>query len=362
MIRIDEIYNHTVWPWIQQNRPGTRMFFCDPFGHTRPENLYNHGSDFVFESDYVFFHDQEPVQIVAHKNLFEDVIRRNRDIYPAPTGRVIVSERGECVSKLCDIYGWKSSYYFFHGWACLDWYRGYHRTFLFPSPDDRPVPNKTFMSPNRIVGGERDHRALFVYHCVKQGLVANHISAPRVCPVEQVDIADIGIKYQQHYPDIGRVLSAAELPWLFRGEKTQQMTSCWLGNFAEAIDSIIYVPTETVYFGQRTHLTEKTFKAIALGMPFVLVAPAGSLEYLKEYGFRTFSEIWDESYDQETDDLKRLEKIIDLLKQLDCASQQEKQQIWTHASRVATHNWNHFYHGEFEKILWKELVSMLNEI
>jgi hypothetical protein len=34
-------------------------------------------------------------------------------------------------------------------------------------------------------------------------------------------------------------------------------------------------------FGKRLHITEKTFKAIALEMPFVLVAPVGSLEYMR---------------------------------------------------------------------------------
>lgn len=362
MIRIDEIYNNTFWPWIEMHRPGTRMFFCDPFGHTQPEHLYNHGSDLIQEADYIFFHDQEPIQLTAHQSLFEDVVRRNRDIVPAAQGRVVVSERGSHVSKLCDIYGWRPSYYFFHGWACLDWYRGYDRTFLLPPPGaHRVMPSKTFMSPNRIIGGERDHRALFVYHCIKQNLDRNHISAPDICPVENVAVADIGGRYRESYPDIESVLQSSDLPWLFHGEHTQQMTSCWLGNFSEAMDSIIYVPTETVYFGDRLHLTEKTFKAIALGMPFVLVAPANSLRYLREYGFQTFDSVWDESYDQETHDLLRLEKVVALLRSIELADANTRRDIWRQAQIIAQYNWNHFYHGGFEQILWQELESMLNE-
>jgi hypothetical protein len=336
------------------------MFFCDPFGHTQPENLFNHGSDLIPEAEYVFFHDQEPVQLVAHRDLFQDVIRRNQDIWPKPQGTVIVSERGQQVDELCNIYGWRSSYYFFHGWACLDWFRGYDKTFVFSAPEERRAPSRSFMSPNRIVGGDRDHRTLFVYHCVKQNLTNNYISAPRICPVENTDIANVGKKYSSHYPDIVKTLSEAKLPWLFAGESVQQMTSCWLGNFDEAMDSMIYVPTETVYFGKRLHLTEKTFKAIALGMPFVLVAPRGSLAYLREYGFKTFDSIWDERYDQETDDLVRLEKVVDLLANIDAADAQEKHRIWNQAKEIALYNWKHFYHGGFEKILWQELKGMLN--
>jgi hypothetical protein len=156
------------------------------------------------------------------------------------------------------------------------------------------------------------------------------------------------------------VFDRAQLPRLFAGEQTQQMTSCWLSNFAEAEDSLIYVPTETVYFGRRTHITEKTFKAIALEMPFVLVAPAGSLEYMREYGFKTFGDIFDESYDLETDDIRRVERVTQLLKDLDGLSQREREQIYRACLPVVEHNYNHFYRGGLTDILWTELNTMLN--
>jgi hypothetical protein len=133
-----------------------------------------------------------------------------------------------------------------------------------------------------------------------------------------------------------------------------------LTNFAEAADSMIYVPTETVYFGRRLHITEKTFKAIALEMPFVLMAPAGSLEYLRRYGFRTFDSVWDESYDLETNDFERLNKVSDLLKSIDDMSQRERQQLWQHCLPIVEHNYNHFYQGGLADTLWPELVNMLN--
>ena len=71
MIRIDEIYNHTIWPWFRDNRPGTRVFFCDPPGHTDPEHLFNVGCDSIAENDYVFMHDQEPVDLNLYQSLFK---------------------------------------------------------------------------------------------------------------------------------------------------------------------------------------------------------------------------------------------------------------------------------------------------
>jgi hypothetical protein len=372
MIRIDEIYNNTFWPWLEKNKPGTRLFFCDPPGSTSPDSLFNLGSDNIKETDYVWMHDQEPCWIDEYKLLFDEVSYRNTDLWWNPTrihisppvkpdiiGHVVVSEKGEYVEQLCEKYGWKSHYYFYHGWACQDWFRGYDKSFLIPRARDRN-PTKTFMSPNRIVGGRRDHRVLFLYNVFKQQLQHNHISAPRICQYENVDISNIANKYCNTYPDISQVFEQANLPRLFAGEESQQMTSCWLTNFAEAQDSLVYVPTETLYFGRRTHITEKTFKAIALEMPFVLVAPAHSLEYMRSYGFKTFDSVFDESYDTETDDILRVEKVTQLLKDLDNLSNKERQEIHRACLPMVEHNFRHFYRGGFSHILWAELTGMLD--
>jgi hypothetical protein len=359
MIRIDEIYNHTFWPWLASNRPGTRMFFCDPPGHTDPEHLFNLGQDDVIETDYVFFHDQEPADPDLYHALFSDVKRRNTDIGCRPNGHVIVSEHGENVKMLTDRYGWKSHYYFYHGWACQDWFRGYDKTFLIPRARHR-TPSKTFISPNRIVAGKRDHRTIFLYHVFRNGLDHNWISAPRTCVYENIGICQVASKYNNTYPDIEQVLEQANLPKIFPGEQSQVMSSYSLTNFDQCADSLVYVPTETVYFGDRLHITEKTFKAIALEMPFVLVAPARSLAYMRSYGFRTFDTVFDESYDLETDDIKRLEMVTKLLKDLDSMSPSQRQEIHQACLPIVEHNFRHFYHGGFSETLWNELLNMLD--
>jgi hypothetical protein len=372
MIRIDEIYNNTFWPWLDQNCPGTRMFFCDPPGSTDPDSLFNLGRDDIIETDYVFFHDQEPVWTDLHQPLFDQVIYSSgglgghflpsgewAQLYSPGKGHVVVSEQGDFVDDMCAQYGWKPHYYFYHGWACQDWFRGYNKTFLIPRAKDR-APTQTFISPNRIVAGKRDHRVLFLYNVFKNQLDHNWISAPRVCSYENIDISVIAQKYCNIYSDIEQVFNQAKLPKLFPGEDTQPMTSCWLTNFNEVADSLIYVPTETVYFGNRLHITEKTFKAIALEIPFVLVAPAGSLKYMRSYGFKTFGSVFDESYDQEIDDIKRVERVVKLLKELDDLSVKERWQIHQACLPIVEHNYNHFYHGGLTDILWPELLNMLN--
>jgi hypothetical protein len=151
------------------------------------------------------------------------------------------------------------------------------------------------------------------------------------------------------------------LPINFAGETDHPMHSCWLSLFDESAESLLYLVTETVATGRRHHLTEKIFKPIALGMPFVVVGTQGSLEYLRSYGFKTFGDIWDESYDLAEDD-ERIKRIAELLKSLDVLSTKDKQDMFDQAREVIQHNWNHFYNGNFETVLWTELNEMLNAI
>ena len=372
MIRIDEIYSTTFGPWFEQNRPGTRLFVCEPFGHTDPEHLFNLPSSAAVDNDYVFMHDQEPVHLDIFRPLFDLVKQRNRDIgghweqdkwvqdTPNPAVHVVVSERGEYVTALAQRYNWRTHYYFYHAWASLDWYRGYDRAFVIPRARDRR-PTRTFMSPNRIIAGKRDHRVLFLYNIFKHGLADNHISAPRTCQYEGVDISVVASKYCNTYADIEQVFAQAELPRLFAGETDQLMSSYELGNFAEAADSVIYVPTETVYHGRRQHLTEKTFKAIALEMPFVLVAPARSLSYLREYGFQTFAPYIDESYDLIEDPVKRIEAVTAILLEIQARSAAAKLELHEQLLPRVEHNYRHFYSGGLSDILWQELNTMLAE-
>lgn len=371
MIRIDEIYNTIFTPWFEQNRPGTRVFYCSPFGHTDPEHLFNANSHAGTDKDYVYLHDQEPVDVDLYRPLFDRVKQRNLDIggyfdldnkwrqeRPNPVGHCVVSERGERVEQLEREYHFRTHYYFYHGWAALDWYRGYDKTYLIKRARARR-PKTTFISPNRIVGGQRDHRVLFLYNIFKNGLETNYISAPRTCPHEQIDIKTIASKYCNIYEDIEQVFETAELPRLFPGEATPKMSSYELDNFAPAEDSLIYVPTETVYFGNRTHLTEKTFKAIALEMPFVLIAPHHSLEYLRGYGFRTFDPFIDETYDTIEDPYKRIEAATQILLDLQARSAAAKQEFWNNILPIVEHNYRHFYQGGFGDRLWAELNTML---
>lgn len=63
-------------------------------------------------------------------------------------------------------------------------------------------------------------------------------------------------------------------------------------------------------------LTEKTFKCIKHGHPFVLFAPAGSLASLRTMGYRCFDTVIDNSYDTITDNTQRYLAVVRCIQQL----------------------------------------------
>ena len=352
-------------PWLRKNLPNTRAFYHDPFGRSDPDSLCDTISN-EGEKNFIYFHDQEPLILDLHQATLDAVFQRNLkwNHYKNWTlpGAIIVSETAsDNIDYICKQRNLQPFYYFFHGWAALDWYRGYDRTFLITPWTERKI-RKTFFSANRIIGGLRQHRVLMLYHFVRSGLMNNWIGASAVCPAENMPIGEIAEHYQDRYPDIVDVIDQLDLPRLFPGEDAPRMSSCWLDQFDPCAESLVYHVTETVYTGRRLQLTEKSFKPIALGMPFVLTATAGSLAYLRSYGFKTFGDFWDESYDLETDDFVRAEKIAAVLKQLDDLSTQQKQELFQSCWPVIEHNWNWFYKGGFESILWVELTDMLDSI
>ena len=106
-------------------------------------------------------------------------------------------------------------------------------------------------------------------------------------------------------------------------------------------NSLVNIVTETYFFSNIIHITEKTYKPIAFMQPFILLGAAGSLQHIKDMGFKTFSEFWDESYDLEIDHKIRFEKIMSVIKFI--ASWTEEQQIeFTYKIKdIVEYNVNH---------------------
>lgn len=344
MIRIDEIYNNVFLPIVQDRRdligyPNHGLHWFHPFGSTKFEDLVDMPK--VTAGKRWIFWDQEPIYKHNAKQFMDQFISKY-NVNDLTDTTIVTSEyNSEDVQWLCDTYKLESAYYFFHGWAALDWYRGYNRTFL-----QQPKNIKhTFLCLNNIVGGRRQHRLdLFQALCKRNLIKDNLVSMPAVCPYEGITVKD-------------HVDCDVQLPLRIDEFDNYANDSHQITMWRQAAESLVHVVTETSYLGNKNHLTEKTFKPIVLKQPFILTSNRGSLEYLRKYGFETFSSVWDESYDTLPDN-ERITAIADLLQQLE---ESDKQELYNKCAPIVQHNYDWFYSGKFEQVLWDELLGMTQQ-
>ena len=86
---------------------------------------------------------------------------------------------------------------------------------------------------------------------------------------------------------------------------------------APYVDTYFSVVTETVFDGAAyTFLTEKIFKPIMAGHPFIVSANAGFYKELRRAGFRTFGHVIDESFDSLDNHQDRIERLAQSVRDL----------------------------------------------
>jgi hypothetical protein len=81
-------------------------------------------------------------------------------------------------------------------------------------------------------------------------------------------------------------------------------------------NSYCSIVTETSFENNEEHLTEKSFKPFINLHLGVFLGPYKHLERLRGYGFKTFGDMWDESYDDIISPKERMNSVVKLIKRL----------------------------------------------
>ena len=100
----------------------------------------------------------------------------------------------------------------------------------------------------------------------------------------------------------------------------------------------VSVVNETRFAQPTGNFSEKVFQAVDHGRPFILASAPKSLECLKKYGFRTFHDFWDESYDDEHNHEQRIVKILDVLEYINSLSFEDLQIMLNKMKKILKHN------------------------
>ena len=126
--------------------------------------------------------------------------------------------------------------------------------------------------------------------------------------------------------------------------------------------------TETLFYEHGHYISEKTFKGITHMHPFVVAGKPGILKQLKKWGFKTFSDFWDESYDDIKDNSERMIKVFELSKKLIEKTNEEWDSMYEKLIPILEYNRNHlltyndnFVYNTYVRNLYKLLENEPNQ-
>lgn len=369
MFSLDRFYNILHDNLISQFNNGRSVYFY-PFGTYQQHIILKDNVDrpapeiqkfantWPTEKSWVhcYFFDQEPIyDYTLH-------IVKNSIVHPtrySGTNRINIlanSEKSEIKQNFLKSEKYYDWYYFFHGFAALDWYRDFQ--YIEPSSFNRF--DKVFICYNHLTSKLRSYRLHLVSNLIEQDLVKHG----------SVSLFHDG--WQETIEDPENPLDSRARVKIYQTLKTQMDpmiidTNAPHGalsakvNLDDLTSALFHVVTETIYFDPKLHLTEKVFKPVVAKRPFFLVAAPGNLAYLKSYGFKTFDRWIDESYDQEADHYVRIEKITEEIAKLCAMDKSALKQMHKEMQEVLEYNFNHFY-TTFKEIIIDELVDNFEHI
>jgi hypothetical protein len=98
------------------------------------------------------------------------------------------------------------------------------------------------------------------------------------------------------------------------------------------------IVTESRFAQATGNYSEKVYQPMFYKKPFVLCAPPHTLKYLKEEGFKTFSDFWDESYDSIENHESRLFAIFKVIDFINDKSIDELREMYRQMIPILEHN------------------------
>ena len=192
---------------------------------------------------------------------------------------------------------------------------------------------KSYLNTNRTMrfvfknANPRDHRLFFASELLRKNLLKHsyfswinryHTPSPRIDIVHRFnlnvdDSEDIFLKMQEFLDGAPYILD-------FDHRSIEEWLNQRLLIPEHYLNSYFTFVTETTFDDcleeNVLFVTEKVYQPIVQYHPFIVAAGVGFLEHMRNSGYETFPELFDESYDQEKDLKLRTRLILDNIKRL----------------------------------------------
>jgi len=302
------------------------------------EQLYNNAKSFFSKiSDSFFMLEHSVLNYVAGMHLRPPQVCSNQFDLTVLVHSELHSRQLKYFVKanFVPVYIWS------HAMIALDWFR-------YAKHDPALTYNvariqKTFLVYNRAWSGTREYRLYFAQQLATHDLTSHTQTAFAAVDndTHYVDHVFANKKFQIHLHNLEQLYPPNT------ADSGSSADYCGADYAACGIEIVL----ETLFDDDRWHLTEKTLRPIACGKPFLLAATPGSLQYLRNYGFETFANVIDETYDTIADGAARLDAIIQEMKRIAALDAAAKQALYTKLHEIAQRNKQRFFNGLFDQVI-----------
>lgn len=169
-----------------------------------------------------------------------------------------------------------------------------------------------------------------VYNKIISGATNLKVSAPLFLDVKTETNTRLNGNqgYQNIYPNVYQNVN----PCLLNNRRDS------LGSFYK--DSFCSIVTESRFAQPTANVSEKTLMPMHFRRPFIIIGPPRTIKYLKELGFKTFHEHWDESYDEVEQHDTRLLKIFELIDNIYSMSDEDVHKMYCEMLPILNYNEN----------------------
>lgn len=294
--------------------------YFDFYTPDKIQGLWEYGAGSNWPKEFSKFWEQRNLRSACEVNIHDQCLLLHSE------------QRSENLNRYQQA-GFVPVYVWSHGIIARDWYRYAE---IDPRLKIHHLPNYDFNIYARAWTGTREYRLM---------LLAMIADISHHCRVT-FSANDSG-HYQSYQPSNPKFyINHFDLVNLYNDSditSDSSATYSWQHYQQCAVDLV----TETLFDDDRIHLTEKILRPIACGKPFIVAGPWGSLEYLRSYGFETFSDIIDESYDTIKNPYQRLHAVTDLMQQIARMPGSKKQHLYHAMNEVADRNRQHFFSSDF---------------
>ena len=212
----------------------------------------------------------------------------------------------------------------------------------------------------------REHRTALLYKMVSSDLLQYgdwSFLTPEQYNLQTVEF--IIDSYNLQNIHLGKVKKLYDTsPHLLQSEQniTYNSTNAWTDKtYQPHSNSYFEICFETYIRTECKSLTEKIFKPIVNFQPFLFVAYPGALQLLRDLGFKTFDGFIDESYDLETDNGLRVNKIYNEIERLSNMTKEEIHNWYWSMEDILVHNHKTLIEYNSNKIFGGELIKEFSD-